>query len=97
MAADHAVDKVAHAAADRATDVSFRLRFQKARERTPETRADFADATVALVNDVWTATAAGAGQVEPTPTGRKFYEALTDLIVKEARGGRGRRTREGHR
>ena len=34
------------------TDVSIKLEFRKARERTPTTRADFADITVALANDV---------------------------------------------
>jgi hypothetical protein len=35
------------------TDVSFQLEFRKARERTPETRADFADVNIALVDDKW--------------------------------------------
>jgi hypothetical protein len=35
------------------TDISFQLEFRKARERTPETRADFADVTIALVDDQW--------------------------------------------
>lgn len=36
------------------TDVSFSLEFTKARERTPDNRADFAKVTVALVDDAWT-------------------------------------------
>jgi hypothetical protein len=35
------------------TDISFKLTFKKARQRTPETRDDFQDITVALVDDVW--------------------------------------------
>jgi len=35
------------------TDVSFQLEFRKARERTPENRAGFRDATIALVDDQW--------------------------------------------
>ena len=35
------------------TDVSFQLGFRKARERTPETRADFDDVNIALVDDKW--------------------------------------------
>jgi hypothetical protein len=36
------------------TDVSMKLEFRKARERTPATRADFAEMSVALVDDEWT-------------------------------------------
>jgi hypothetical protein len=36
------------------TDISFQLEFRKARERTPETRADFEDITVSLIDDQWT-------------------------------------------
>jgi hypothetical protein len=35
------------------TDVSFKLTFEKARERTPRNRDDFADITVALINEHW--------------------------------------------
>jgi AAA domain-containing protein len=35
------------------TDVSFSLRFDKARERTPETRDDFRLLNVTLIDDVW--------------------------------------------
>jgi hypothetical protein len=42
------------AAVERAdTDISFALEFRKARERTPETRADFEDATISLIDDQW--------------------------------------------
>jgi hypothetical protein len=35
------------------TDISFMLEFRKARERTPETRADFENMTIALIDDAW--------------------------------------------
>jgi hypothetical protein len=35
------------------TDISFQLEFRKARERTPETRADFEDAIISLIDDQW--------------------------------------------
>jgi AAA domain len=35
------------------TDIAFTLEFRKARERTPETRADFEDVTIALIDDQW--------------------------------------------
>lgn len=48
------------------TDVSFTWRFGKARERTPETRADFEDVTVALVDDRWISdTVSSQAKLEP--------------------------------
>jgi hypothetical protein len=35
------------------TDISFAMKFRKARERTPATRFDFQDVKIALVNDTW--------------------------------------------
>lgn len=35
-------------------DIAFKLTFPKARERTPENRGDFDEATITLVNDGWT-------------------------------------------
>jgi hypothetical protein len=49
------------------TDVSFKLTFDKARERTPATKADFADITVALVNDAWTYTGTRSAPHERSP------------------------------
>jgi hypothetical protein len=63
------------------TDVSFRLHFQKARERTPQTRTDFQDATVALVNGAWESggeITTNPGRV--SPLGLKFFNALTDAL-----------------
>jgi hypothetical protein len=61
------------------TDVSFELKFTKARERTPLTRDDFRDMTVALINNEWrweAQLAGGAKLVPMSPNGAKFYEAL---------------------
>jgi hypothetical protein len=51
------------------TDVSFKLEFRKARERTPQTRADFADITVALVDNTWTYNNldGGGAKMQPSP------------------------------
>jgi hypothetical protein len=44
------------------TDVSFKLTFPKARDRTPDNRADFAEVNIALVNDGWDSSEAPAEQ-----------------------------------
>jgi hypothetical protein len=64
------------------TDVSFTLTIDKARERTPATRADFADATVALVNDQWTSkSAVGRAKDKVSPLAKKFYAALVNATT----------------
>jgi hypothetical protein len=63
------------------TDVSFELTFLKARERTPETRRDFQDVTIALVEDQWTCSAVTARRSKPSPLGSKFLEALQDALA----------------
>jgi hypothetical protein len=63
------------------TDVSFELAFLKARERTPETRRDFENVTVALVNDEWVCSAAVAKKGKPAPMELKFLEALQDVFA----------------
>jgi hypothetical protein len=63
-------------------DVSMKLTFRKARERTPATRADFADLTVALVDDVWTySSPEGGNKRSPSPLGRKFLDALGNALA----------------
>jgi hypothetical protein len=63
------------------TDVSFQFTFRKARERTPATRAEFADARIALVNDQWipdvAITSIKAKKVAPLTN--KFHVALKRL------------------
>jgi hypothetical protein len=64
------------------TDVSFLLRFSKARERTPANRAEFTDLKIALVNDRWTwETADGAGKAKVSPLAMKFFDALVNATV----------------
>jgi hypothetical protein len=64
------------------TDVSFKLEFRKARERTPLTRADFADITVALVDDEWTYSSSdGGSKMQPSPHGQKFLNALVNALA----------------
>jgi hypothetical protein len=64
------------------TDVSFLLKFPKARERTPANRADFADLKVALVNDQWTSEATdGVRKVSVSPLTTKFYDALVNATI----------------
>ena len=46
------------------TDVSFELKFVKARERRPDNRAEFQDVTIALVDDEWTCSAATIPRAE---------------------------------
>jgi hypothetical protein len=75
------------------TDLSFRLEFRKARTRTPETRRDFQDATIALVNDEWIAEApATAAPGHVSPLGLKFLDALHNALAGDATATRyGRR------
>jgi hypothetical protein len=52
------------------TDVSFRLVFRKARERTPETRGDFVEQHVTLIDDRWSSSQQGkpaAKTAKPPP------------------------------
>jgi hypothetical protein len=79
------------------TDVSFALTFDKARERTPETRADFADLQIALVDDVWTYSGATVTtKRNPSPTGQKFLEAFFNCVTV-MHNGRGCVTNEAWR
>jgi hypothetical protein len=75
------------------TDVSFKLEFRKARERTPLTRADFADINVALVDNEWTYSNpdGSSAKTRPSPLGGKFLAALVNVLAGEqavARDGR---------
>jgi hypothetical protein len=63
-------------------DVSFQITFRKARERTPATCADFANARVALVNDRWTSQAAnGSRKSNVPPLTKKFCDALGNATI----------------
>jgi hypothetical protein len=64
------------------TDVSFLLKFEKARERTPENRAAFANTKVALVNDQWTSDVAITSiKQKISPLGKKFHDALVNATT----------------
>jgi hypothetical protein len=65
------------------TDVSFKLEFRKARERTPQTRADFADIAVALVSNEWSYNNPDGGgcRMQPSPLGAKFLAALVNVLA----------------
>ena len=79
------------------TDLSFTLEFRKARERKPENRAEFADITIALVDDQWTCDAAVEKKGKPAPLELKFLEALQEVFAngesypRDLEGGQGRR------
>jgi hypothetical protein len=74
------------------TDVSFALTFPKARERTPDNRADFVNVDIALVNDQWTGAATTNVKAKISEgLVLKFFEALqraTDNSSIAATGGR---------
>jgi hypothetical protein len=66
-----------------AADLAFSLKFTKARRRTPHTRADFAEATISLVNDRWESTSTpGAKPARPaSPKAEAFRRALGDALA----------------
>ena len=71
------------------TDVSMKLEFRKARERTPLTRADFADITFALVDDEWVYSNASDGtKTRPSPLGQKFLDAFHNCDTVTLNGRR---------
>ena len=62
------------------TDVSFSLEFTKARERTPQTRHDFEEVTIALVNDEWITSAKTVKRAKVSAVGEKYFEAFCEAI-----------------
>lgn len=63
------------------TDVSFTLKFPKARERRPENRADFLDINIALVNDQWQCAVATELKGKIKGLALKFLNALHDAAA----------------
>jgi hypothetical protein len=63
-------------------DISFSLEFRKARERTPDNRADFEDVIITLLDDEWTSSTPPAEQFKPKPGtfNAKLLEILTELL-----------------
>lgn len=88
------MDTVIHlTAVERAdTDICFTLEFRKARERTPETRADFESITVSLIEDQWIEEGAGRRQGKPSNQELSVLEVLNELV-----GGSNVVTHKGHR
>jgi len=63
------------------TDVSFSLKFHKARERTPEMRRDFDDITIALVNDQWRSSVKTIEKGKLSQPNKKYLDALTNVFA----------------
>jgi AAA domain len=75
------------------TDISFNLSFDKARERRPENRNDFAKTYVYLIFDEWRSDKAVAKPSKPpSPMAVKYFEALTNVVAS----GGGARTKRLH-
>jgi hypothetical protein len=63
-------------------DISFNWEFRKARERTPQNRADFTDAAIALVDDKWVGSG-GAAQRRGKPSGQEIgVLQVFDQLIK---------------
>jgi hypothetical protein len=67
------------------TDVSFKLTFHKARERTPTNRSEFAEVVVTLIDDKWECTDAGRPPGHVPAETLKFYEALGEAIANNSK------------
>jgi hypothetical protein len=66
----------------RDADISFKLTFSKARERTPDTWSDFTEIEIALINDKWTQIAARSStKAKLNGTMAKYYEALKAVLA----------------
>jgi hypothetical protein len=66
------------------TSVSFQINFRKARERTPDNRADFADTRIALVNNAWIAQPVNQDHKRNSklsPLQQKFLDALRNAAI----------------
>lgn len=64
-------------------DLSFEIEFTKARERTPENRADYESITMSLVDDQWCHGDAPAKSASSrlSPKQQLAYDALTSLVA----------------
>lgn len=63
------------------TDIAFNLTFPKARERTPDNRADFEPALITLAGDEWTSTRGGVS-ARPARAKDRVLEILEDTIAR---------------
>jgi hypothetical protein len=64
------------------TDVSFELKFTKARERNPSNRADFQPVKIALVRDAWTCDATGRPRMPIKPGSAE--DSVNRLLIELA-------------
>jgi hypothetical protein len=64
------------------TDISFKLEFQKARERRPDNRDDFQPVNIFLVDDRWHGDAPSVSQraKKVSPMAMKYFEALQNVV-----------------
>jgi hypothetical protein len=76
------MDTVIHLTAVEHTDadICFQFEFRKARERTPESRADYQDVTIALVGDKWQGTVAAINRDKPSPQEVGVLKGFDDLV-----------------
>ncbi len=70
------------------TDVSFELKFTKARNRRPENRQQFAPTKIALLNDEWTYSAGEQDKTKSAPkteagSQKTFREAVTHVMLDQ--------------
>jgi hypothetical protein len=65
-------------------DIAFKMTFTKARERTPDNRADFEPAIITLTNDTWTSERGGN-----VPSKRKPTDLALDILKDEIARGHG--------
>jgi hypothetical protein len=63
-------------------DIAFKTNFLKARERTPDNRADFDEAFVTLANDTWSSERRGEQSRAKRPAPDRVFELLQDEIVR---------------
>jgi AAA domain len=64
------------------TDISFAMKFEKARERTPTNRDDFQDVKIALVNDQWEYELSRAQRPDKiSPQAARALDALRNVIA----------------
>jgi AAA domain len=74
------------------TDIAFSLKFDKARERGPHNREDFASVVITLQNDAWNverSAEVNRGK-SPSPSAQRFHGALLDAIMSSVQSIHGR-------
>ena len=63
-------------------DISFSLKFQKARRRTPATRQYYEPVSIELNDNEWTSTVAPTSTGKLTPRDRRAYQVLQDVLCE---------------